>query len=191
MPVERIADEATRSGRIVGVRVAEPTDEEEEAAPWTRPPSGVPRPSRPGADAGPDVRGALATFKQSVALDPVGRLRSLAPTVALASAGTEDLRGSVLDARAHNDAHFTLGFERFEELCIEVRRVGYQPCGSRHGEALFPGSVAESAQHVQGILVETACAVSAVGLDEQHGRPEGFGVPICDRRPCCAKHTAQ
>ena len=41
--VERIADEATRSGRIVGVRIAEPTDEEEEAAPWTRPPSGAPR----------------------------------------------------------------------------------------------------------------------------------------------------
>jgi hypothetical protein len=43
MTVERIADEATRSGRIVGVRIAEPTDEEEEAAPWTCPPSGVPR----------------------------------------------------------------------------------------------------------------------------------------------------
>ncbi|MBX3198953.1 MAG: DEAD/DEAH box helicase [Labilithrix sp.] len=43
MTVERIADEATRSGRIVGVRIAEPSDEEDEAAPWTRPPSGVPR----------------------------------------------------------------------------------------------------------------------------------------------------
>ncbi|HWZ89845.1 MAG TPA: DEAD/DEAH box helicase family protein [Polyangiaceae bacterium] len=44
--VERIALDATRSGTIVGVRVAEAADDAEEAAPWTRPPSGPPRPRR-------------------------------------------------------------------------------------------------------------------------------------------------
>jgi superfamily II DNA or RNA helicase len=43
--VERIASEATRTGSVVGLRVAEVTDEEE-AAPWTRSPSGKPRAPR-------------------------------------------------------------------------------------------------------------------------------------------------
>jgi hypothetical protein len=41
--VERIASDATRAGTIVGVRIAEVSDDEEDAAPWTRPPSGIPR----------------------------------------------------------------------------------------------------------------------------------------------------
>ncbi len=40
---ERIAADATRTGTIVGVRIAEGSDDEEDAAPWTRPPSGTPR----------------------------------------------------------------------------------------------------------------------------------------------------
>lgn len=38
--VEAIAREATRTGQVVGVRFAEPVDDEETAAPWTRLPSG-------------------------------------------------------------------------------------------------------------------------------------------------------
>jgi len=41
--VERIAADATRKGTIVGVRIAEASDDAEDAAPWTRPPSGTPR----------------------------------------------------------------------------------------------------------------------------------------------------
>lgn len=41
--VERIADEATHTGTIVGVRTAGVVDEEEDMAPWARPPSGTPR----------------------------------------------------------------------------------------------------------------------------------------------------
>jgi hypothetical protein len=41
--VERIASEAARTGTIVGIRIAEAGDEAEDAAPWTRAPSGVPR----------------------------------------------------------------------------------------------------------------------------------------------------
>jgi hypothetical protein len=41
--VERIAAGATRTGTIVGVRIAEAVDDGEDAAPWTRPPSGTPR----------------------------------------------------------------------------------------------------------------------------------------------------
>ncbi len=37
--IESIAGEATRTGRVVGVRFAEETDQEEAAAPWTRLPS--------------------------------------------------------------------------------------------------------------------------------------------------------
>jgi superfamily II DNA or RNA helicase len=44
--VERIAAEAARTGSIVGVRLAEPVDDEEAAMPWTRPPSGKPRVKR-------------------------------------------------------------------------------------------------------------------------------------------------
>jgi hypothetical protein len=40
--VERIAGEAVRQGSVIGVRRAEPIDEEE-AEPWARPPSGRPR----------------------------------------------------------------------------------------------------------------------------------------------------
>lgn len=41
--VERIAEGAARTGTIVGVRIAEAADDEEDALPWTRPPSGTPR----------------------------------------------------------------------------------------------------------------------------------------------------
>jgi len=41
--VERIASEATRTGTVVGVRIAETADDAEEATPWRRPPSGTPR----------------------------------------------------------------------------------------------------------------------------------------------------
>ncbi len=41
--VERIASEAARTGTIIGVRVAEAVDDEEDAAPWARAPSGPPR----------------------------------------------------------------------------------------------------------------------------------------------------
>jgi superfamily II DNA or RNA helicase len=41
--VEAIAKEATRTGRVVGVRFAELMDEGETAAPWSKPPSGRPR----------------------------------------------------------------------------------------------------------------------------------------------------
>ena len=37
--VEALALEATEKGQVVGVRVAEPNEEEDSAAPWTRPPS--------------------------------------------------------------------------------------------------------------------------------------------------------
>lgn len=45
MTVERVASEATRTGSVVGVGVAD-VSEEEDAAPWTRMPSGKPRPLR-------------------------------------------------------------------------------------------------------------------------------------------------
>ena len=41
--VERIAEGATRTGTIVGVRAAEAADDEDDALPWTRPASGTPR----------------------------------------------------------------------------------------------------------------------------------------------------
>ena len=44
--VERIASEAARTGTIVGVRIAEAVEDEEEAAPWTRAPSGPSRARR-------------------------------------------------------------------------------------------------------------------------------------------------
>jgi len=45
MTVERIASEATRTGSVVGVRLADVTDEDD-ATPWTRLPSGKPRAPR-------------------------------------------------------------------------------------------------------------------------------------------------
>ena len=42
LTVERIASEASREGNVVGVRIAVATDDED-PAPWTRPPSGKPR----------------------------------------------------------------------------------------------------------------------------------------------------
>jgi hypothetical protein len=41
--VERIAADATVAGTILGVRTAETADDDEDAMPWTRPPSGSPR----------------------------------------------------------------------------------------------------------------------------------------------------
>ncbi len=45
MTVERIASEATRTGSVVGLRLADVTDEDD-ATPWTRMPSGKPRAPR-------------------------------------------------------------------------------------------------------------------------------------------------
>jgi hypothetical protein len=44
--VEQIAADATSAGTVVGMRIAETSDEEEDAAPWLRPPSGMPRTRR-------------------------------------------------------------------------------------------------------------------------------------------------
>ncbi|HEY2406447.1 MAG TPA: hypothetical protein VGI10_10620 [Polyangiaceae bacterium] len=44
--VEHIAADATRAGTAVGVRVVATADDEDDAAPWLRPPSGVSRPQR-------------------------------------------------------------------------------------------------------------------------------------------------
>ncbi len=44
--VEGLAREASRTGRVVGVRTAEASGAEEDAAPWTRLPSGKPRSAR-------------------------------------------------------------------------------------------------------------------------------------------------
>lgn len=41
--VERIASNAAGAGTVVGLRMAEAVDDEEDAAPWTRAPSGAPR----------------------------------------------------------------------------------------------------------------------------------------------------
>jgi superfamily II DNA or RNA helicase len=41
--VERIAGEATRAGSVLGLRLAESSDDDERAAPWTRRPSGRPQ----------------------------------------------------------------------------------------------------------------------------------------------------
>lgn len=41
--VERIASDAARAGTVVGLRIAESLDDEEDAAPWARAPSGAPR----------------------------------------------------------------------------------------------------------------------------------------------------
>ena len=42
--VESLASEATRRGLVIGVRLAEPPDDEEESTPWKRRPSGCRRP---------------------------------------------------------------------------------------------------------------------------------------------------
>ena len=59
--VERIASDAARAGTIVGVRIAEATDEDEHALPWTRLPSGTPRARRL---AGPMPARVPSTFAQ-------------------------------------------------------------------------------------------------------------------------------
>lgn len=41
--IERIAEGATRTGTVVGLRIPEAFEDDEDAAPWTRAPSGVPR----------------------------------------------------------------------------------------------------------------------------------------------------
>lgn len=43
--IATLADEATRAGRVVGVQMS-PTGEEDDATPWTRPPSGRPKRER-------------------------------------------------------------------------------------------------------------------------------------------------
>ncbi len=58
--VQRIAADATRTGTVVGVRVAEATDDEEDAAPWTRPPSGTPRTRRIAGPMPARMSGVLA-----------------------------------------------------------------------------------------------------------------------------------
>jgi len=57
--VERIAGEAARQGLVIGVRAAEPPDEEE-AEPWARPPSGRPRIVRITEPLPERVRGVLS-----------------------------------------------------------------------------------------------------------------------------------
>jgi superfamily II DNA or RNA helicase len=44
--VDVIAREATRQGSVIGIRLAETTDDDDRAAPWNRPPSERPRPLR-------------------------------------------------------------------------------------------------------------------------------------------------
>ena len=56
--VEALAREATEKGQVVGVRMAEPTEEEGSATPWTRPPSR--RKSRP------DIQGPLPDCVRAV-----------------------------------------------------------------------------------------------------------------------------
>lgn len=58
--VERIASDAARSGTVVGLRIAEPLDEEEDAAPWMRAPSGAPRVRRVDGPLPPRVSAVLA-----------------------------------------------------------------------------------------------------------------------------------
>lgn len=58
--VDRIALDAARSGTIVGVRIAEATDDEELTAPWMRPPSGTPRARRLTGPMPPRISAVLA-----------------------------------------------------------------------------------------------------------------------------------
>jgi superfamily II DNA or RNA helicase len=57
--VERIASDAARAGTVVGLRIAEPLDDED-TAPWTRPPSGTPRVRRISGPLPARVSGVLA-----------------------------------------------------------------------------------------------------------------------------------
>jgi superfamily II DNA or RNA helicase len=66
--VERIASEAARTGTVVGLRIAETVDDEEDAAPWTRPPSGAPR-VRPIAGPLPACVSAVLAQRLYVAKD--------------------------------------------------------------------------------------------------------------------------
>ena len=58
--VDAIAQDATSRGQVVGVPFAEPADEAESAAPWTRPPSRRVRPIRITEDLPKEIRAVLA-----------------------------------------------------------------------------------------------------------------------------------
>lgn len=68
MTVERIAADATRTGSVVGVRLAEVTDDED-AAPWTRTPSGKPRAVR---FTGPLPKRVAAVLAQRMFVEKAG-----------------------------------------------------------------------------------------------------------------------
>jgi superfamily II DNA or RNA helicase len=61
--VETLAREATEKGLVVGVRMADPSEEEDSTTPWTRPPSG--RKYRP------DIQGPLPVCIHAVVSQPV------------------------------------------------------------------------------------------------------------------------
>jgi hypothetical protein len=58
--IEAIAKEAARTGQVVGVRCAELIEDEETAAPWSRAPSGRPRPTRVKGPLPSEVSAVLA-----------------------------------------------------------------------------------------------------------------------------------
>jgi superfamily II DNA or RNA helicase len=80
--VERIAADATRTGTIVGVRLAEASDDEEDAAPWTRPPSGASRMRRIAGPMPARMSAVLAqrlfVVKEGVPSPLVNRIKRLA-----------------------------------------------------------------------------------------------------------------
>ncbi len=57
--VASLADEATRRGRVIGIEMS-PTGEDDEATPWTRPPSGRPKRDRITEPLPKEVRAVLA-----------------------------------------------------------------------------------------------------------------------------------
>lgn len=71
--IEAIAREATRTGQVVGVRVAEVVDAEEAAAPWMRLPSGRTSPKRIAGSLPPAAKAVLAQrlFIEKAGLPPL------------------------------------------------------------------------------------------------------------------------
>jgi len=79
--IERIATEATRNGQVIGVRSADLGDNEENSAPWTRPPSGRTQRREVLGQLPPSVRAVLGqrvfvdkTALPSVVLNQIKRL---------------------------------------------------------------------------------------------------------------------
>lgn len=58
--VERIARDATRAGQVVGVRLSDAGNDDEDIAPWTRAPSRRPSPVRHIGPLPPAIRSVLA-----------------------------------------------------------------------------------------------------------------------------------